>query len=56
MTGKQRSIIVDQLPDVMGLTAVNMSAPTGLHMPLFAVVHRLTQNNHIIIIYFPEMK
>ena len=43
LTGKQRSIIVDQLPDVMGLTAVNMSAPTGLHMPLFAVVHRLTQ-------------
>lgn len=30
LTGKQRSVIVDQLPDVMGLTAVNMSTVTGL--------------------------
>jgi len=31
LTGKQRSVIVDQLPDVMGLAAVNMSTPTGRH-------------------------
>jgi len=33
-TGEQRSVIVDQLPDVMGLTAVNMSAPLGLSNPV----------------------
>jgi len=32
LTGRQRSVIVDQLPDVMGLTAVNMSALTGLRL------------------------
>lgn len=32
LTGKQRSVIVDELPDVMGLTAVNVSAVTGLSM------------------------
>jgi len=30
LTGKQRSVVVDQLPGVMGLTAANMSALTGL--------------------------
>jgi len=37
LTGKQRSVIVDQLPDVMGLTAVNMSALRGLSITLFTV-------------------
>ena len=36
LTGRQRSVIVDQLPDVMGLTAVNMSVLTGLNFTLFA--------------------
>jgi len=30
VAGKQRSVIVSHLPDVMGLTAVNMSALSGL--------------------------
>lgn len=30
LTGKQRSTVVDQIPAVMGLTAVNMSALSGL--------------------------
>jgi len=45
LTGQQRSVIIDQLPGVMGLAAVNMSAITGLSLlkgqfPLFVVVLR----------------
>jgi len=36
-TGERRSVIVDQLPDVMGLTAVNMSMLTGLSVIVLAV-------------------
>jgi len=45
LTGKQRSVIVDQLPDVMGLTAVNMSALTGLCL-LFIVRVLKLQNSY----------
>lgn len=37
LTGQQRSVVVDQLPDVMGLTAVNMSTLTGLTVVALAV-------------------